>query len=130
MKKLLILAAAASALAFPGLANAADVTGAWGLTINVADMTFHTTCNFKQDGATLGGTCVAADTPAGADPPKPSAVTGSVDGQTVKFGYDVTIGDMMIHVDFAGDLTSDTAMTGKFLVPAMGGEGAFTAAKS
>ena len=53
MKKLLILAAMAGAMALPGLANAADITGAWKVAVNVADMTFHSTCDFKQAGAAL-----------------------------------------------------------------------------
>jgi hypothetical protein len=128
MKKLLILAAAAGALALPGLANAADATGTWAVAISIADMTFHTNCAFKQDGATLSGTCTPADAPPGGDPPKPAVITGSVDGQTVKWGYDVSIGDMMFHVDFTGALSSDTAMKGKFEVSGMDGD--FTATKS
>ena len=129
MKKLLlVMAFAAGALSAPGLANAADVTGAWQLSINMADMTFHANCALKQDGATLSGTCTPAEAPPGGDPPKPSTITsGAVDGQNVKFGYDVSFGDMMFHVDYSGALTSDTAMSGKFSVAGM--DGTFTATK-
>lgn len=129
MRKLLILAAVAGALSLPGLANAADVSGAWKVAINVADMTFHSTCTFAQTGGTLAGSCISADPPPdGADAPKPSTITGTVDGQTVKWGYDITFGDMMLHLDYNGALTSDTAMTGKLEVAGM--EGDFTAAKN
>ncbi len=113
MKKLLILAAMAGAVALPGLANAADVTGPWKLAVSFGDMTFHTNCDFKQAGPALAGTCTPADAPPdGGAPPKPAPVTGSVDGSNVKFAYDISFGDMMIHLDYSGALSSDTAMKG------------------
>ena len=129
MKMLLIAAAAASVLALPGLANAADVTGAWTVVISAADMTFHATCNFAQTGGDLAGTCAPTDpSPDGSPAPKPSAVTGKVDGSNVKFGYDISFGDMPLHLDYTGALSSDTAMAGKLAVAGM--EGTFTATKS
>jgi len=121
MKKLLILAAAAGALSLPGLANAANVSGTWKMVINAGDMTYHTNCDLKQDGAMLSGTCVSADpAPDGAPAPMPIAIGGgSVDGQNVKFGYDITFGDMKLHLDYAGALSSDTAMAGKISVAGM-----------
>ena len=128
MKKLLILAAMAGAMALPGLANAADITGAWKVAVNVADMTFHSTCDFKQAGGALTGTCVSSDpAPDGAPAPKPAALTGTVDGSNVKFGYDISFGDMQLHLDYTAALSSDTAMAGKLAVAGM--EGTFTAAK-
>ena len=128
MNKFLIGAAAACALMLPGLASAADVSGAWKVVISVADMSFHANCTFAQAAAALTGTCVPADPPAdGAPAPKPSATTGSVDGSNVKFGYDISFGDMMLHLDYTGALTSDTAMAGKLDVAGM--EGTFTATK-
>ena len=129
MNKLIILAAAAAALSLPGMASAADVSGAWKLTVNVGDMTYHTNCALTQDGAMLSGTCTPADAPPdGADAPKPAAVTGTVDGSNVKFAYDMSFGDMMIHLAYTGALTSDTAMTGKLNVADMDVD--FTGAKS
>ena len=128
MKKLLILAAMAGAMALPGLANAADVTGAWKVVIGVADMSFHADCNFTQTAGALTGTCVPSDPPQdGAPAPKPSPVTGAVDGSNVKFGYDISFGDMMLHLDYAGALSSDTAMAGKLSVAGM--DGTFTGTK-
>ena len=113
MNKLLIAAAAACALSLPGLASAADVTGAWKVVVSFGDMTFHTNCAFTQAGAALSGTCTAADpAPDGAPAPKPTAVTGSVDGSNVKFAYDITMGDMPLHLDYLGVLDSDTSMKG------------------
>jgi opacity protein-like surface antigen len=129
MNKLLILAAAAAALSLPGLASAADVSGAWKLAVNVGDMTYHTNCALMQDGATLSGTCTPADPPPdGGDAPKPVAVTGTVDGSNVKFAYDMTFGDMMIHLAYTGALTSDTVMAGKLNVADMDVD--FTGTKS
>jgi len=120
MKKLLILAAAAGALALPGLASAADLSGAWKLAVSAGDMTFHTNCSFTQAAAALTGSCISADpAPDGAPAPKPSAVTGTVDGSNVKFGYDVTFGDMTIHLDYSGALDSDTSMKGNIGVADM-----------
>ena len=113
MNKLLIAAAMAGALALPGLANAADVTGPWKVEVSFGDMTFHTNCDFKQAGAALTGTCTPADAPpGGGDKPAGAPVTGSVDGSNVKFAYDITFGDMKIHLDYSGALSSDTAMAG------------------
>ena len=128
MKKLLIAAALAGAMSLPGLANAADLTGGWKLQIDVAGMTFHSNCSFTQAAAALTGTCVSSDpAPDGAPAPTPSPITGSVDGANVKFGYDISFGDMKLHLDYAGATTSDTAMSGKLSVAGM--DGAFTATK-
>ena len=113
MKKLLIAAAALGALSLPGLANAADVTGAWKLAVSFGDMTFHTNCNFTQAGAALTGTCTPADAPpGGGDAPKPAPVTGSVDGSNVKFAYEVSFGDMKLMLNYTGALDTDTSMKG------------------
>lgn len=119
MNKLLILAASAAALALPGLANAADASGAWKLATVVGDMTYHTNCSFTETAPALTGTCVAADATPDGSTPKPVPITGSVDGSNVKFSYDVSFGDMQLHLDYAGAMTSDTAMTGKVSVAGM-----------
>jgi hypothetical protein len=128
VKTILIAAAAAGALALPGLASAADVSGAWKVVVSASDMTFHTDCALKQAGAALSGTCVSADPPPdGGAAPKPSTVTGAIDGSNVKFGYDVSFGDMNMHIDYTGALKSDTAMDGKISVA--GQDGTFTGTK-
>ena len=129
MKKLLILAAAC-ALSLPGLASAANITGLWKVTVNAGDMMFHSNCDLKQSGSAITGTCVSTDAPpgGGGDAPKPSAVTGTVDGSTVKFAHDVSFGDMTMHLDYTGALASDTAMAGKISVADMQID--FTATKS
>ncbi len=119
MNKLLIGAAVACALSLPGLANAADASGAWKLATVVGDMTYHTNCSFTQAAAALTGTCVAADATPDGSPAKPSNITGSVDGSNVKFSYDVSFGDMQLHLDYSGALKSDTAIAGKVSVAGM-----------
>ncbi len=128
MNKLLIVAAAAGALALPGLASAADASGVWKLATVVGDMTYHTNCTFTAAAPALTGTCVAADPAPDGAAPKPATITGSVDGAKVKFSYDVSFGDMQLHLDYAGAMTSDTAMAGKVSVAGMDLD--FTAAKN
>ena len=61
MKKLLMIAGCLGALALPGLASAADLTGSWKLVVSVADMTVHVSCDLKQSGADLSGACNRTD---------------------------------------------------------------------
>ena len=112
MNKLWIAAAAACALALPGLANAADAGGAWKVVVTFGEMTFHTNCAFTQTGAALAGTCTSADPAPDGSAPKPAAVTGSVDGSNVKFAYDISMGDMPLHLDYAGVMDTPTSMKG------------------
>ncbi len=39
-------------------------------------------------------------------------MTGSVDGSNVAFAYDVSFGDMPLHLEYKGALASDTSMKG------------------
>jgi hypothetical protein len=117
MKKLMI--AAAVAVMAPGLALA-DASGAWKLTLNIADMTIPVACTLTQMDKTLGGTCDGADG-------KPATVTGTVDGTKVSFAYDTNFQDMPLHVAYTGDLKSDTSMSGAVNVP--GAAGTFTGTK-
>ena len=119
-----IALACVGALALPGLASAADLSGAWKLVISVADMTVHVSCDFKQSGADLSGTCGRTD---GDAAEKPAAVTGSVDGTTAKWSYSVSFQDMPLKLDYTGAVTSDTAMSGKISVA--GQDGTFTGTK-
>ena len=128
MRKFLILAAAAAAaagaLTLPGLASAADLSGAWKLTVDVGGMTVHVACDLKQAGADLGGTCNRTDAD---NVEKPTPITGKVDGSTATWSYSVSFGDMPLKVDYTGTASSDTAMTGKISVAGM--DGTFTGTK-
>ncbi len=108
MKKLALIAAVL--LLAPGVAAAADLTGAWTISTNVNDMPFTIVCNLTQTGAALGGTCGVKDAP-----DKPSVLTGAVDGDNAKWAYDVTFQDMPLHIAFAG-VAKDAAMTGTITV--------------
>ena len=119
-----IFAAAACALALPGLASAADLTGAWKLTISVADMTVHVACDLKQSGADLTGTCGRTDADSAE---KPAAVTGKVDGASATWSYSVSFQDMPLKLDYVGNVKSDTAIDGKISVA--GQDGTFTGTK-
>ncbi len=124
MKKLVIGAACAAALALPGLASAADLSGAWKLVVNVGGMTVHVSCDLKQSGADLSGTCNRTDPEA---VEKPTPTTGKVDGSTAAFSYSVSFGDMPLKLDYTGAVKSDTAMDGKISVAGM--DGTFTGTK-
>ena len=111
MKKVLILAAGVAALALPGLASAADLSGAWKLVVVVADMTVHVSCELKQSGADLSGTCGRTDEGA---VEKPAAVTG----QGAAWSYSISFQDMPLKLDYAGNVKSDTAMDARSPSPA------------
>jgi hypothetical protein len=109
MKKLALIAAAC--LFAPGLAAAADLTGAWKISANVADMPITILCNLTQSGAALSGTCGLQDGPGA-----PTAFTGgTVDGDAAKWAYDDKFQDMPLHVAYTA-VVKDAAMTGTVTV--------------
>ena len=120
MNRIAIIAAVA--LLAPGVAAAADLSGAWKLDVKVNDMSIPVTCTFTDTGGALSGTCARTD-----DGSKTAALTGTLDGSTAKWAYDVTFQDMPLHIAYTGAMTSDTAMTGTLDVA--GGMGTFTATK-
>ena len=120
MKKLLLIAAAAALLA-PGIAAAADISGKWIIDTNANGQDFKIECDFAQASAALTGTCGLAG---GGD--MPAALTGSVDGSTASWAYDVKFQDMPLHIAFKGDV-ADKAMTGAMDVA--GSSSPFKAAK-
>ena len=124
MKKLSIALACLGAIALPGLASAADLSGAWKLVVAVGGMTIHVSCDLKQSGADLSGTCNRTDAEA---PEKPTAITGKVDGSAVSWSYSISMGDMPLKLDYSGNAASDTAMSGKISVAGM--DGTFTGTK-
>ena len=121
MKTVLLTAAAAAALLAPGIAAAADLTGAWKLDLNIGGMEFHAECTLAQAAAALTGSC------AGADGQPPAAVTGSVDGSAAKFAYDITYQGNPMHVAYTAAIKSDTAMDGA--VDVQIAQGTFTGTK-
>ena len=120
MNRLAIIAAV-SVLA-PGVASAADLSGAWKLDVKVNDMSIPVACTFANAGGALSGTCNRTD-----DGSKPAPLTGTLAGSAAKWVYDVTFQDMPLHIAYTGNMTSDTAMSGTLDVA--GGMGTFTATK-
>ena len=109
MKKLALIAAAL--LLAPGVAAAADLTGAWKIAANINDMPMTIVCNLTQSGTALSGTCGLQDQP---DPP--TAFTGgTVDGDSAKWAYDVKFQDMPLHIAYTS-VVKDAAMTGSITV--------------
>jgi hypothetical protein len=121
MKTLLITVGAAALLA-PGLACAQNLTGTWKVDLEIAGTTYHTNCDVKQDGGALSGKCGGSD-----EAPTPVAMTGTVDGTTAKFAYDITYQGNPMHVAYTGKVESDTAMDGT--VDVQIAQGTFKAAK-
>jgi len=119
MKKLLLIAAVV--LLAPGVAAAADISGLWKLDTNANGQEFKIDCNITQSGSALSGTCGldgATD--------KPSALTGTVDGMTASWAYDVDFNGMPFHITFKGDVM-DKAISGN--MEAAGSSSPFTGAK-
>jgi hypothetical protein len=121
MKTLLITAAAAALLA-PGIASAANLTGSWKFDLEIAGMTYHAACDMKQDAAALTGSCKGDDASA-----MPSTLTGTVDGSTAKFAYDIQYQGNPLHVAYTAAIKSDTAMDGA--VDVQIAQGTFTGVK-
>ncbi len=115
-----------AALASP--ASAADVAGSWHVAGKISTFAFTLNCQFKPDGARLGGICVDAST---SDPKvntgKSHPLTaGSVNGDKVSFTYQSNFLFSRFDVTFNGVQTGDR-MSGEINV--QGRAGAFTATK-
>jgi len=115
-----LLIAGALALACPAVASAANLSGTWKLNTKIQDAPSEIDCTFAQSGAALTGTCNRAGDPA-------APATGTVADKTAKWSYSIDFGGQKIEVDYTADVTSDTAMTGKWTVAGQGAD--FTAAK-
>ena len=127
MKSTLIsLAVLASAL----VASSADaeVSGPWHVSGKLASFAFTLNCDFKPDGARLGGVCVDAST----NDPKVSTgkahplTSGSADGDKVSWTYQSSFLLTRFDVTFKGTQTGDR-MSGT--ISAQGHDGNFTASK-
>ena len=123
----------AAALMLAGLAvyvpaSAAEVAGAWRVAGKVSSFAFTLNCDFKPDGARLGGVCTDAST---SDPTikggKSHVLTaGSVEGDKVSFTYQSSFLLSKFDVTFNGVQTGDR-MSGTITV--QGHDGAFTATR-
>ncbi len=104
MKSILL---AAALLMAPGLALAADLSGAWTVSSSVGTTPITVNCTLVQKGEALTGSCAP-----GTAPNAPVAFTGSVKGSHASWGYDVTFRDQPGHVGFEADASSKSAMAG------------------
>jgi hypothetical protein len=125
VKRLLLAAVLACA---PGMALAADFSGAWTINANFASMgvTFTATCTLTQDASgKLAGPCKG---PNGEALTAAGAVTTGSDGKTqVEFGYDTSYQGTPVHLDYKSTPQADGSLAGS--IETGGPEGTFTAKK-
>ncbi len=127
--KSLTLAAAFAAISIPSIACAADVTGAWNLSLATDQGAIPVSCNLTQTGDTVGGTCGGGQMAA-------APTTGAVTGDDVTFNYDVDFGGTPLHVVYTGHVGSDGSLSGNFAAGPPGSTGpapytgAFTGARA
>ena len=84
----------------PPAAKGADVTGTWELNVESPMGSRASDAIFTQTGETLGGKMVS---PRGEVP-----LTGTVSGDTVKFGINVNVQGQNLQIDYTGTVTGDT----------------------
>jgi len=99
--------------------SAADISGAWKLDGNIADVHINRVCILKQTGNKLSGSCK--------NQMNDLALTGIVDGKNISWTYDSTYEGEKVTLVFKGTLESDAAMKGS--IDTQGVAGAFTATK-
>jgi len=105
LKQLLALAALA-----PTAALAADFSGTWRIT-NVFNGSSSTiACTIVQQGNALTGSC-RPEIPGIAA----SDLSGTVDGSSAKWGYDVVFNGNPARVDYVADLAADGTLKGDLL---------------
>lgn len=107
MKRAYFIAAAALV---PALAAAADFAGTWTLenTFNGSVSAIH--CTLVQSGDALSGSC-KPDLPG----MEASKLTGTVQGSTAKWGYDLVFNGRPARVDYEVALSADGTLAGKLL---------------
>ena len=84
----------------PAAAKVTDVSGTWELNVESPMGSRASDAIFTQAGGTLGGKMVS---PRGEVP-----LTGTVDGNTVKFGINVNVQGQNLQIDYTGTVTGDT----------------------
>lgn len=94
----------------PVLAAAADFSGTWKLdnTFNGSVSSIH--CTLVQSGDALSGSC-KPDIPG----MEAARLTGSVNGSTAKWGYDLVFNGKPARVDYEATLADDGSLSGKLL---------------
>jgi hypothetical protein len=128
--------AAAAALAAMALAagqaraqaGPVDVSGAWRVAGKVSSFAFTLTCDFKPDGARLGGVCVDGSTsdPKVATGKAHRLTAGRIDGDKVSWTYQSSFLLTKFDVSYSGTMTGGR-ISGT--IDAQGRQGAFTATR-
>ena len=103
----------------PPAAKVTDVTGTWELNVESPMGSRASDAVFTQTGETLGGKMVS---PRGEVP-----LTGTVSGDTVKFGINVNVQGQNLQIDYTGTVTGDT-MSGTVVFGSFG-DGKWTGKK-
>lgn len=87
-------------IAFTGARQAAEATealpGAWNLTIEATNQTYHPTVTLAQEGEKLTGTLKTEDGT------EAKVMNGSLKGDAVSFVVDLTINGRDLHLEFTG----------------------------
>ena len=100
----------------PAAAKVMDVSGTWELNVESPMGSRASDAIFTQTGEALGGKMVS---PRGETP-----LTGTISGETVKFGINVNVQGQNLQIDYTGTVTGDT-MSGTVVFGSFG-DGKFT----
>jgi D-glucosaminate-6-phosphate ammonia-lyase len=103
----------------PAAAKITDVSGTWELNVESPMGSRASDAIFTQSGEALGGKMVS---PRGEVP-----LTGTVSGDTVKFGINVNVQGQNLQIDYSGTVTGDT-MSGTVVFGSFG-DGKWTGKK-
>jgi hypothetical protein len=94
----------------PGVAWAADFSGTWKIDNVFNGSSAVITCTIVQSGNTLSGSC-RPEVPGIAA----SDLSGTVDGSSAKWGYDVVFNGNPARVDYEAELAADGTLKGNLL---------------
>lgn len=103
----------------PPAAKVTDVSGTWELNVESPMGSRASDAIFTQTGEALGGKMVS---PRGEVP-----LTGTISGDTVKFGINVNVQGQNLQIDYTGTVTGDT-MSGTVVFGSFG-DGKWTGKK-
>jgi hypothetical protein len=94
----------------PGAAYAADFSGTWRIDNLFNGASAIITCTLVQQANALSGTC-KPEIPGIAG----SELTGTVEGSSAKWGYDVVFNGNAARVDYVAGLAADGTLKGNVL---------------
>lgn len=94
----------------PTTAWAADFSGTWRIDNLFNGASAIITCTLEQMGNALRGSC-KPEIPG----IEPSQLTGTVDGSSAKWGYDVVFNGNNARVDYVAELVADGTLKGNVL---------------